>query len=386
MASIRENARKDRLPTFSVRWRDPDTGKQTSITFEERAEAERFARILKENGHHVAPTTTMWNAIHRNSPTVKTILAEHIDGLAGVTPRGRADYRRDANNHITPHIGAIPVDALTEAHVKRWIQTLQDTTKASDKTIANVHGLLSAAISSAVKAGHCPSNVSHGVRILRRDHSQEMVFLSPAQWTTLDSELAHPCDGYYRLLFRTLAYTGMRWGEVAALQVGDLNFTSKPPMIRISRALRRDENSRPYVGPTKTDRSRRTISIHQALADELRDHTRGKPPGRRVFESHTGTHLHHSNIRNRAWVPAIKASMDEKYAEAALSVAPRIHDLRHSHASWLFSQGLDLLAVQRRLGHESITTTADRYGHLLLQQQIAVADALGAMFGPTPPD
>lgn len=385
MASIRVNARKDKPATFSVLWRDPDTGKQTSTTFETRQEATNFKKILTDNGNRLAPAVGIWNAIQRKSPTITLILAEHIDGLAGVTPRGRADYRRDAGKHITPHIGGIPVDALTEAHVNQWLRTLADS-ELSDKTIANMHGLLSAAVSTAVKAGHCTANPCRGVRLPRRDHSSEMVFLSPEQWTTLDGELAHPCSGYYQLLFRTLAYTGMRWGECAALQVGDLMLNNRPPMIRISRALRRDENNRPYVGPTKTKRSQRTISIHQALADELREHTKGKPPGRPVFESHTGTALHHSNIRNRAWVPAVKSSMDEKYEAASLTVQPRIHDLRHSHASWLFSQGLDLLAVQRRLGHESITTTADRYGHLLLQQQVAVADALGEMFGSTHPD
>jgi integrase len=380
MPSIRVNARKDRPATYSVLWRDPDTGKQTSSTFPDRADAERFVKVLAANGNHLAPTVGIWNAIQRKSPTVTVILAEHIDGLAGVTPRGRADYKRDAGKHITPHIGGIPIDALTEAHINRWLRALSDT-EMSDKTIANMHGLLSAAVSSAVKAGHCPSNPCRGVRLPRRDHSAEMVFLSPEQWTTLDTELGTPCDGYYQLLFRTLAYTGMRWGEVAAIQVGDLMLNNRPPMIRISRALRRDENNRPYIGPTKTKRSQRTISIHQALAVQLREHTKGKPPGRLVFESHTGAALHHSNIRNRAWVPAAQASMSDDYGAAALTVQPRIHDLRHSHASWLFSQGLDLLAVQRRLGHESITTTADRYGHLLLQQQVAVADALGEMFG-----
>jgi integrase len=381
MASIRVNARKDKPPTFSVLWRDPETGTQTSTTFPDRQEAERFARVLKANGNYLAPTTGMWNALHRNSPTVTVILAEHIDMLPRVTPRGKADYRRDAKKHLIPHLGAIPVDALTEAHVNQWLITLSDTTM-SDKTIANMHGLLSSAVSTAVKAGHCPSNPCRGVRLPRRDHSAEMVFLSPQQWTTLDTELGKISDGYYQLMFRTLAYTGMRWGEVTALQVGDLMLNSKPPMIRISRALRRDENSRPYIGPTKTNRSKRTISIHQALADELRDNTKGKPPGRLVFPSHAGSTLHSSNVRVRAWLPAVNASMnDEEYGAASLTVQPRVHDLRHSHASWLFSQGLDLLAVQRRLGHESITTTADRYGHLLLQQQVAVADALGEMFG-----
>lgn len=383
MATIRVRPRKNRPASYCIRWRDPDQGgKEVSLTFEDRRTAEQFLDILNRNKGHLAPTAAVWNAIQRKSPSIEDILETHIAGIPSITPRGRADYRRDARRHIIPHIGAIPVDAFTEANAKHFVSTLSDT-DISDKTIRNVHGLLSAAISTAIKAGHCTTNPCIGIRMPRRDEhdSVEMIFLTPGQWESIDAELANYCGGYYRLLFRTLAWTGMRWGEVAALQVADLNLNGKPPTVRISRALRRDENSRPYIGPTKTTRSKRTISVRASLAAELRAHVKGKPAGALVFESHTGSALHHSNIRNRAWVPACTAAMNDGYGEKALTEVPRIHDLRHSHASWLFGSGMDLLAVQRRLGHESITTTADRYGHLLPEQQLAASAALDALFG-----
>jgi integrase len=382
VASIRVRPRKNRPPTYCIRWRDPDqAGKEVSLTFDDRRQAEQFLKILNDNKGHLAPTAAVWNAVQSKSPSIADTLETHIASIPSITSRGRADYRRDARIHINPHIGSIPVDAFTEAHAKQFLTVLGDT-KISDKTIRNVHGLLSAAISTAIKAGHRTANPCIGIRLPRRDEhdSTEMIFLTPGQWESIDTELPNYCDGYYRLLFRTLAWTGMRWGEAAALQVGDLSLAATPPTVRISRALRRDEHSRPYVGPTKTKRSKRTISLRLPLADEMRAHVKGKPPGSLVFESHTGTALHHSNIRNRAWVPACTAAMAEKYGENALTEVPRIHDLRHSHASWLFGAGLDLLAVQRRLGHESITTTADRYGHLLPEQQLAVSAALDRLF------
>src|SRR5690349_8780320 len=99
MASIRERPRAGRPPAYCIRWRDPEQGgKETSLTFEDRGEAERFLRILNQNGGHLSATTAIWNAVHSKAPTVATILSEHIEGLAGVTARGRADYRRDAAN------------------------------------------------------------------------------------------------------------------------------------------------------------------------------------------------------------------------------------------------------------------------------------------------
>jgi integrase len=384
MASLRVRPRKGRPPTYCVRWRDPDQGgKETSLSWDDEEDATNFKRILEGNGHRYAPTAAMWKATKSKSPTIATILAEHIQGLPAVTARGRADYERDARLHITPHLGTVPVDSLTVATVQHWLRTLAATTM-SDKTIANMHGLLSSAVDTARKAGHRPDNPCHGLRMPRRsEHSAvEMVFLTHGQWAALDTELGQVCDGYYQLLFRALAGTGARWGEAAALQVGDLTFTSTPPTVRIARALRRDENSRPYIGPTKTPRSRRTISLPEKLAAELAASAKGRPPADRVFNGHTGAPLHHSNIRLRAWLPAVNAAMNANtHGQHALTVVPRIHDLRHSHASWLFEAGVDILTVQRRLGHESITTTADRYGHLMPGQQIAAAAALNGVFG-----
>lgn len=381
MASIRVRQRTGRPPTYCVRWRDPDQGgKETSVTWESEEDARNFLRILEANGQHYGPTAAMWQSIKRKSPTIATILAEHIEGLAGVTARGRADYRRDATNHITPHLGAIPIDILTEAHVQHWLRELADT-DMSDKTIANLHGLLSAAVKTAVRAGHRTDNPCAGIRLPRRSAHVDMVFLTPQQWGAVDLELITPCDGHYRLLFQTLAGTGMRWGEVTALQVGDLSFHGTPT-VRISRATRRDENGRNYIGPTKTRRSMRTLSLPARLATELEAHTRGHAPADLLFTAPSGVPVHHSNVRIRAWLPAIKAaSQVEVHGRNALTVVPRIHDIRHSHASWLLASGLDIFTVSRRLGHESITTSSDRYGHLMPGQQQAAASVLDDIFG-----
>jgi integrase len=92
----------------------------------------------------------------------------------------------------------------------------------------------------------------------------------------------------------------------------------------------------------------------------------------------------HQNFYSRVWQPTVEAVNDEKTLAPlglhSIGKKPRVHDLRHSHASWLIAAGLPLPVIQRRLGHESITTTVDRYGHLaggaLLQAAEAADDAL----------
>lgn len=379
MASIRVRPRKGTSPQITVLWRDPDTSKQMSMPFENAQDAENFRRLITANKGHLAPTLSTLDVIARRSPTIEAVLAEHIDGLPSVTARSRADYRNQAKKHITPYLGSVTIEDLTAAKIKDWLQRLA-ATDSSDKSLANWHGLLSSAVNTAVQAGYRTDNPCRGIRLPRRtEHSAvEMTVLTQAEWATLDRELGRTLGGRYQLFFRTLIGTGMRWGEATALRVSDISLDIVPASIRISRATRRDENNASYVGPTKTKRSRRQISLPAALAAQLHEHVQGKRGDELVFTGLTGQVLHHSNIRRRVWAAAVAAAMDPRHGAAAVAQPPRIHDLRHTHATWLLAAGLDLLTVQRRLGHESITTTADRYGHSLPGQQKAAADAIDA--------
>jgi integrase len=82
----------------------------------------------------------------------------------------------------------------------------------------------------------------------------------------------------------------------------------------------------------------------------------GKQSDEYVFTSRSGAPLRHQNFMTRVWQPALSR---------AELLGLRIHDLRHTHTAWLISAGRPLPSIQRRLGHRSITTTIDRYGHLL---------------------
>jgi len=78
-----------------------------------------------------------------------------------------------------------------------------------------------------------------------------------------------------------------------------------------------------------------------------------------VFTSETGDPLRRSNFHARVWRPATIA--------AGLDPPPRFHDLRYSHVAMLISAGAPVKTIQHRLGHSSIVTTMDRYGHLLAE-------------------
>lgn len=377
MASIRARPRKDGSTAWAVLWRDAD-GRQTSMPFEDRQQAENYRRILEANGGERDAAARTVSAIYRKVPTVAQVVEDHIAASTRANERTRHDYLRDARAHIFPALGAVPIDALTKGHVQRWLAALGKS-PLSDKSIKNVSGVMASAMKTAVADGLLPANPCAGVALPRRSHDGvEMAVIRPQEWATLDAEIGRVQDGHYQLLFRTLVQTGLRWGEAAALEVGSLSLRGTAPSLRVSQAVRRDAESRAFIGPTKTRRSERVVSLPAELVVELRHHVAGRGREDLVFQSRTGKMLHYSNVRNWVWAPAVIAAMDPAHGDVALPGPLRIHDLRHTHASWLIGAGVDIFAVQRRLGHESIKTTVDRYTHLMPAAQKAAADAISA--------
>ena len=114
-----------------------------------------------------------------------------------------------------------------------------------------------------------------------------------------------------------------------------------------------------HLGHPKTPRSRRTVTIAPALAEVLASKVEGKQPDDFVFLSRSGLPVHNGDFYTHVWRKLMKAL-------AAEGIPPfRFHDLRHTHVAWLIAGGAPLPHIQARLGHESITTTIDTYGHLL---------------------
>jgi integrase len=188
----------------------------------------------------------------------------------------------------------------------------------------------------------------------------------------------------YQPLVLTLVATGLRWGEATALTPADLNVATQPATIRVTKAWKRDANRDWYIGPPKTRRARRTIALPGALVDVLLPLVAMKAPDDLLFTNSFGNQLSSSRFWTSTWTPALEAACNPRRADGTqdpdaprLTKRPRVHDLRHTHASWMIAEGTDLFVLQRRLGHESITTTTDTYSHLLPDQQNAAALAAG---------
>jgi len=153
---------------------------------------------------------------------------------------------------------------------------------------------------------------------------------------------------------------GLRQGELLALRWSDVNLDAGTLTVRHTRNSRTGDLAEP-----KTDRSRRTLRLGGQLAAALREHRRRQleerlAAGRRwhdgdyVFAAPTGQSLDASNLTHRFHAALAAAGLPRQ----------RFHDLRHTCATLRLEQGEELAVVSRILGHASITTTANVYGHL----------------------
>ena len=162
------------------------------------------------------------------------------------------------------------------------------------------------------------------------------------------------CEG---LAVSTAAQTGLRFGEMAALRWADIDFSKK--RVTVHRSLRKVSAVIVAAGAPKTDAARRTVFLTPQLTNELREWRLRSPAsddGDTVFLTRNGrAHTNSDHWRKRVLRPAC----------AAVGIEPlRWHDLRHFYASVLLEMfGSDFNRITTLMGHKSINTTRELYGH-----------------------
>lgn len=370
MASIRKRVTSTGAERFTVMWRDPDTGQQRGLTVDTSTDAEQLRRTLDANGQSFTLATAVLESGKRNGPTVEDVMFTHFGELTRPNPGTIKKYESIYKSHFKERMGHLQADEVTHGHVVEWVKWMQGREK-SPKTIANAHAVLSAAMTTATRMKIRPDNPCAYVSLPRDNNpDSKTTFLTRAEYGTL-----HACTPeHYKDFVAFLAGTGMRFGEATALNAADFSLDADVPVVRVEKAWKIDDAGRMYLGAPKTRRSRRVVSLDPGLTEKMRARLASSDGGL-VFTSQNGGVLRSGGFHNYAWKPALKAA--RSLETGALTQTPRPHDLRHTHASWLIQEGLNIFTVSRRLGHESITTTMDRYGHLMPEALRDSAEAIG---------
>lgn len=251
------------------------------------------------------------------------------------------------------------VDVKT-AGVRAWVAKMV-ADEVGAPTIENAFGLLRQVLGAAVEDSRIPRNPCDGVKLPKRQHA-DRGYLSHNQVAALADAVQRQGE-----VVRFLAYTGLRWGEMAALRVQDFDMLRR--RVNVSRSV---TESGGLVWSTPKSHERRSVPFPAVLADELSTLMVGKDRDALVFSDQRGGVLRNSNWRARVFQPAVEKC--QKGDEAFPSITP--HDLRHTAASLAISAGANVKAVQRMFGHAKASMTLDVYADLFDEDLDGVADRL----------
>lgn len=347
MASIEKRVR-DGKARWYARYRAPD-GRQKTRTFDRKVDAERYLTSVesaKLTGSYIDP--------NRSRVTLGTWADRWIESQADLSPTTRNRYEGIIRTHIEPRWGTTPLSSVTHSDVQRWVSGLE----VAPASVRKVHRVLSMVLDWAVADDRLARNPAAKIS-LPRVQQAERRFLSHQQV----QQLADACGPDYRLVVLFLAYTGLRWGELAALRVHRLDFLRRRVLIAESVTPVKGVMT---FGPTK-GHERREVPLPRFLIDDLSRQVVGKGRDDLVFTGGRGAVLRSQTFQRAA------------LTEAAERLGVRgfhPHELRHTAASLAIASGADVKVVQLMLGHKSATMTLDQYGHLFPDRLDVVADAM----------
>lgn len=352
-------------------YRDGAGAKRSAGIFTHKSKAERAAAAKEE-----AARKTM----RRDPEAYRRTWGEWCDewwptrSVAASTLRNDASRRR---NHLDPEWADVAIGSITRQDVKAWAARLRRGGLGPESVKRCVH-LLSASLVAAVDAEVIDANPAARLKMPSGPPADER-YLTREDYDAVRDQLATTDD---QLVADLLVHTGLRWGELAGLHAARVDLSRG-----VLRVVETYDEAAGVINPYPKGKRAREVPLTPDLVKALRkrvltgktarescgiDHLVGRCPGPLLVTSEEGTALRNSNWSYRVWTPAI---------EHAAVGHVRIHDLRHTYASWLLQEGIPLAVVGQLLGHMNPQTT-QRYAHLAETPSAAVLAALAAKTAP----
>ena len=262
---------------------------------------------------------------------------------------------------ILPYFGNKRVNDITAADIRQWQNELIKM-GYSPTYLKTINNQLSAIFNYAVRYYDLKSNPCAKAGSMGKSKAEEMDFWTGEEFRRFIDSVMNKRLSY--MAFMTLYWTGMRLGELLALNPKDVDLEKRT--ISITKSYQR-LGKKDVVTPPKTSKSKRVITIPEFLAADIKDYMDSLydlQEDDRLFPI-TKYYLEHEMQRG------IKESGVKRI---------RVHDLRHSHASMLIELGFSPLEIANRLGHEKVETTLNTYAHLYPNKQTKLAERLDSEY------
>jgi integrase len=324
---------KEENGTYTVRFYADDklTGKRKQIRkrgFKTRREAVQWEAKAKAENMTTTSSATFWDIFQRQLDNNDTSLSTRSKKEAWIS------------TYFAEFVD-LPIDKISKADLVQWRNSLKEsglavrTLNCGLQYVRSVFGFY-----NSVYGGQNPAVVLKSFKLTKADKT-EMKIWTPEQFQQFAEAVENPM---MRAFFTFLYWTGCRRGEAIAI-TADCFQGNK---VHIFRSMKHFKNG---FQPLKTDSSERTITVDSATMAILEPWIQQADPF--VFGGVTSLAI---TTIDRAFREGIRLS----------GVDPiRIHDLRHSHASFLLNNGANIIAVSKRLGHATITQTLETYAHLM---------------------
>jgi integrase len=345
---------------YRVRYRTPDNRQTDKRGFTTKRDAEAFAatvEVSKLRGEYVSPSL--------GRTTVGELGPAWLDRQRGhMKPSGFRSYESAWKIHVAPRWAAVRIADVRFSDVQAWVAAVGS--KRGPSIVRTAYGVLTRILEDCVRDNTLPSNPARGVKLPKRA-PQRHVYLTADQLERLADESSR-----YRSLVLLLGVGGLRWGEAAALTVGDVDFLRRRVMLHRNAVMVAD---RVLVGTLKGNKNR-TVALPGFVVDALAETCHGKGRDELLWSTAAGGFLGPPSPTT-SWLAYAVAR-----CQRADPTFPRVtaHALRHTAASLAIHAGANVKVVQRMLGHASAAMTLDTYADLFDSDLDTVAETVGKMW------
>ena len=350
-------------------WQDGKRRRKTLYGRTKREVQDKLRDTLHRQEHGLPPVP--------EQETVGAFLRRWLDVRQGhLRPRTQERYGQVVNAHLLPHLERVRLAKLTPQDVATCLRRVEVAKGAY--TARGAREILRTALNQALRWGLVPRNAA-ALTDAPRHQVRQIEPLTPAQANTLLAAV----EGHRLEALITVAVgLGLRQGEALGLRWEDVDLEAG--VLSVRRTLER-AGTEPRFGAPKTARSRRTITVPGVVAAALRRHRtrqleerlaagpRWRESGL-VFTTSIGTAVDKSGLHK-----AFKAIL-----RAAGLPDIRYHDLRHTAATLLLAQGVDVRTIMETLGHAHISMTLNTYAHVMPALQRDAAAKMDAILASTP--
>ena len=253
---------------------------------------------------------------------------------------------------ILPYFGNKRVNDITAADIRQWQNELIKM-GYSPTYLKTINNQLSAIFNYAIRYYDLKSNPCAKAGSMGKSKAEEMDFWTGEEFRKFIDSVMNKRLSY--MAFMTLYWTGMRLGELLALNPKDVDLEKRT--ISITKSYQR-LGKKDVITPPKTPKSKRVITVPEFLAADIKDY----------MDS-----LYDLQENDRLF-PITKYYLEHEMQRGIKESG--VHDLRHSHASMLIELGFSPLEIANRLGHEKVETTLNTYAHLYPNKQTKLAERL----------